>query len=60
MEGFAFTINTLLCLTVIVCKLFALHNLDWVSYKQNKLHIWENIVNKSNDHQIHYHKHNCL
>jgi hypothetical protein len=43
MEDFGFTINTLLCLTVIVCKLFVLHNLDWVSYKQNKLHIWENI-----------------
>ena len=40
MEDFGFTINTLLCLTVIVCKLFALHNLDWVSYKQNKLHTW--------------------
>jgi hypothetical protein len=43
MEDFGFTINTLLCVTVIVCKIFALHNLDWVSYKQNKLHTGENI-----------------
>jgi hypothetical protein len=47
MDDFGFTINTLLCLTVMVCKLFILHNLEWGSEKLNKLHRWENVQSRN-------------